>query len=214
MAVKMRRQVIGKRRVAIGVIAQVLAVQPGVTVHVHAIKYDLEVAAGAQSGCREPFAIPARSSHEPACIPLTFAQVPVEGTGAERHHRAAPDRSLTAGFRKRREIFDAPIMRQIDPAPGSVIKRGEFGAGSITAEEAPAAVKRLIALVGDLGLRAGHRLALVLASPFSHERQCESGSKGFQRIAPAYTFGAAAIRFCTLITRFHIGLLRRISTLL
>jgi hypothetical protein len=60
-------------------------------------------------------------------------------------------------------------MGQIDRAPGSVIKLGKFGAGSITAEEAPPSVKRLIALVCYLGLRLGHLIALSATSRPIHE---------------------------------------------
>src|SRR5580658_5703712 len=103
-----------------------LAIQPGVAIHVHAVEEDLNAVARRHILHRETLAVPAGAAHHPARVPPALAQVSVERTDPNGRHYVTPDGSGASGFWMRGKVLDAPVMGYVDNAPPAVIKVGPF----------------------------------------------------------------------------------------
>src|SRR5581483_12492053 len=114
---------------------------PDIAVHIDAVEADLDLFAG---GHGEPFPVPSRPPEDPASRILAFALVPVERADPRGHDTFAPERPLPGGRGIGREVFDAPIVGQVNRAPSGVVEIRLFRAGSVSTMEAPV-VEQLIA---------------------------------------------------------------------
>ena len=119
-------QVIGEAGVAVGPGPQLVAVDPDGAVHIDAVEFDGVQLVLVVSGHTEGLAIPA-------------------GTRGEIAHRTAAGGGLDG------VELDAPVVGQVEAAPGPVVEADGLGAGLLAELEAPARVE-----VRDLpGLRRG-----------------------------------------------------------
>jgi hypothetical protein len=111
----MRREIVGESDVAIGTLAQVLAVDPHFAVLIDAVELDDDGAVLVGIGHAEALAIPGDARGQASLGFFLLAE------GA----------------------FDAPIVGQIDRAPWGVGELGLLGAGRVSLEELPAEIKGL-----------------------------------------------------------------------
>src|ERR1019366_7378688 len=140
--VEQRREIVREGDEAVGALAQILAVDPHFAVLIDAVELDDDDAVVVGLGHAEALAIPADAGRK---APLGFLLLAV---GA----------------------LDAPIVGQVDGAPGGIGELGLLGAGRVSLEELPTEVKGLAdSRCGAGGLilgvqcgdkrRAGDRLA-------------------------------------------------------
>ncbi len=114
--VQVTGQIVPEGHVAVGPLAEMEAVDPNVAVGHHAIEFDGNTPRGIVCRQGESFAIPADA-------------------GREECARAA------GGILLVERAFDGPVVRNVEPAPGTVHEIGLLGAGSIGFEEPPVAVE-------------------------------------------------------------------------
>ena len=142
-------------------------------------------------------AIPARAADEPASIPAPGLSSVSNGptrVGGASLPRAIPRRWLPrdgGGASPPRSW----AVRQIGGAPGAVVKTRAFGAGGVSAEEAPSVVEPLTAFVLNGGAGSGgghlgrHRLPDQRAPP-----ACATGFQGVPALqqagSPASSLGS------------------------
>ena len=110
---EVRREIVGEGDVAIGALAQILAVDPHFAVLIDAVELDDDRAVLGRLGQAEAFAIPADARGKASLGFLLF----VEGA------------------------FDTPIVREVEGAPRGVGELGLLGAGRVSLEELPAEVE-------------------------------------------------------------------------
>ena len=117
--------VVREADVAVGPAAQVDAVDPDVAVHVHAVELE-----------------PRHLAPRPGGQPKRLA-IPADARGEVAHAAAA--RGVLAW-----RALDAPVVRQVEPAPLAVVEPRLLGSGVIAEEEAPAGIHgETLSLGGD-----------------------------------------------------------------
>ena len=131
------REVVFETRVAVGMVAEQVAVDPHVRVHVNAVEPHRDALAGVRRCQREVLCD--TSPMPPTTCPVECAALAV--AGVER-----PD--ALRRILLRRQILDAPVVRQIERPPGFVVEARSFGAGSVRAQETPAGVEGTVAVDG------------------------------------------------------------------
>src|ERR1017187_5900060 len=140
----MRSQVIGERSISVGVIAQEIAIEPDIAVHVDTVEDNLHLALRRDRRRGEALAIPTRPAHKPAGVAFTSAEFGIERTHTcgQRGRDApyAPQPIVIRG--SRRQIFDAEIVRQIESPPRRVIEPGRLGPWSLAAQKTTAFIER------------------------------------------------------------------------
>ena len=112
---EVRRQVVGKRNVAVGTLAEILAVDPHLAVLVDAAELDGDHPAAVRFGQREALAVPADAGRQARLGRFFLAERP----------------------------FDAPIVREVHASPGRVREIRLLRAGGVALEEFPAEVEAL-----------------------------------------------------------------------
>jgi hypothetical protein len=110
-----RREIVGEGDVAVGTLAQILAVDPHFAVLIDTVELDKDGAVLVRLGQAKAFPIPADAGGK---VSLGFLLV------AER-------------------AFDAPIVRQVDRAPGGIGELWLLGAGRVSLEKLPPEVEGL-----------------------------------------------------------------------
>ena len=95
--------------------AKFVAVEVDSGIAVDAVEFDRDLAAAPVGGSGEGFAVPADAAGEESA--------------------ACSGGILGVGL-----TFDAPVMRQVDGAPGCIGKGGSFRAGGVSEDELPAGV--------------------------------------------------------------------------
>ena len=126
-------QIVVEAREAVGMPAEVLAVEPYVAIHVDAVELDPDVAVFRFRGRGEGLAIPADAAVE---VSAAFARRGVRIEGA----------------------FDAPVVRHIELPPGRVVEIGVLAILDLAQMEPPIAVEvdgRAVARRSGGGLAAG-----------------------------------------------------------
>ena len=155
------REVVSKCGVAVRMVAERMAVEPHIGIHINAVELDGDAFAERLFAEREMFAIPTGAAER-----VTRGRA----AGTFRRERAddwkirAPTTATAAGRGRirrcwrwrgaataafggcRRQVFDAPVMRQVHGAPGRVVEGGVFRAGGIRFEEAPAEIEIVLAI--------------------------------------------------------------------
>ncbi len=112
---EVRRDVVGDGGVAVRPPAEVGAVDPDVGVHVDAVELERHAAAARAGGKAERLAVPAGAGREVAVAPA-------------------------AGGVLARRPLDAPVVREVEPAPGAIVEPGALGALMVAEGEAPSRV--------------------------------------------------------------------------
>ena len=115
------RQVIPKARIPVGMKAEVVAVDPHVTVLVDAVKHHRDMRGGILLWHGERLAVPPDAAGQVATAPSA--------------------RVVLAEW-----ALDAPVMREINAAPGAVVVGGRLSARYVLLDKGPTRIERLVVL--------------------------------------------------------------------
>ena len=149
------RQVVSEGGVTVRMVAERVAIEPHIGIHINAVELD-----------GDPLSESLMVEHEMLAIPAGAAERVARGRAAGAFRRERPDHrkirrapsAATAGCGGvcppavpgaqpravrggRRQVFEAPVMGQVEGSPGGVIESGVFRAGCVRSKEAPAGVE-------------------------------------------------------------------------
>src|ERR1700730_6257201 len=127
----MRREIKSEGRVAMHTAPQMPAVEPDIAFHVDAFE--------------QHFDAPLRRHPLHPKVPAVPALAPDREAGGGAPGALLVERPDPFGTLLRRQVFDAPVVRQIQSSPGTVIEARCFEAFAGALEELPAEVERLVA---------------------------------------------------------------------
>ncbi len=157
----MRGQIVCEGDISVGPLAEQDAVQPDLGIHVNAVEDDLDAGVRAKRRQFEALAIPADATDGEAggraAGAAGIAQIVVQ-SGIERADEAghvlrrhllpqggAIDRAKhrIEGWIASRTVLNAPVMRQLDPAPCRIVIGGLRNVRAVAEQEAPSIVENL-----------------------------------------------------------------------
>ena len=133
---QVRSQVKGERSVTVWMIAQKNSVDPYLAIHVNAFESNLDLTVCRIERSGKCFAIPADPSYGPTRSTLSLTCITIERTGVQRICCLGPHR-ITPVALHTGQVFDAPVMRNVDQAPACVNKAMSLGTLHISSMESP-----------------------------------------------------------------------------
>src|SRR4029079_9519703 len=120
-------------------IAEMRSIEPDIAIHIDAFEPEFRSSILRNRRPVERATIPADAATRPASRDLAFALIGIEWACAKRVSSLAPDASIAIS--DGRQILDAPVMRNVEGAPGGVVVGGSFSPGDVAAVKAPCVIE-------------------------------------------------------------------------